>query len=274
MDQSEIVIKPGNSLRFLDIRELWRYRDLFYFLVRREILVKYKQTILGPAYAVIQPLLAMIIFTLFFGRMAKLPNDNIPYPLFYYAALVPWNYFSSTMMNAGQSLVFNSIILKKVYFPRIFLPFVPGIARLVDFFAAFVFLILLMIFYKVTPGWEIMWLPLLPVIMYLAATGTGLWLTALNIKYRDVGFAIGFLVQLWMFASPVVYPLSMVPERYRLLYALNPMTGVIEGFRTCLVGSGTLDWRILAISAGVSLSLITTGIFYFNSVERQFADVA
>ena len=274
MREKAVVIKPGSSLSFLNIRELWQYRDLLYLLTRKEVLVRYKQTVLGPLYAIIQPFLSMIVFTLFFGKIAEIPNDNIPYPLFYYSALVPWTYFSWSFTLSANSLTTNAAILQKVYFPRIIIPLVPCVARIVDFFIALAFVAVFMVYYSSYPGWQVIYLPLLLLIMFLCATGAGLWLTSLNIKYRDVGFAVQFVAQFWMFASPIVYPYSMVPDNYKLVYALNPMTGIIEGFRSILVGDGNLDWILVGISAFISVVLFCTGVMYFNSVERKFADVA
>lgn len=274
MHDKTVVIKPGNAFRFLNIKELWNYRDLLYLLTRKEVLVKYKQTVLGPLYAIIQPFLSMVVFTLFFGKVAKIPNDNIPYPLFYYSALVPWTYFSWSFTLSANSLTNNAAIIQKVYFPRIIIPLVPCIARVVDFFIALSFIGVFMIYYGFVPSWQIVFVPILLFIMFLCATGAGLWLTSLNIKYRDIGFAVQFIAQFWMFASPIVYPYSMVPDNYKMLYALNPMTGIIEGFRSVLVGDGNLNLSLLGISVIISSILFVTGVMYFNSVERKFADVA
>ena len=270
----EIIIKPGHGGVLLKLKEIWNYRDFLYFLVRQQVLVKYKQTILGPAYTVINPVISMVVFTIFFGKVAKLPNDDIPYPLFYYSALVPWGYFSGVLVEAGQSLNSNRHILTKVYIPRLIFPLVPALAKLVNFFIAFSIIFLMMAYYRVAPSPSIVYIPILVLIMMIASTGVGLCLTALNVKFRDVGFAIGIIVQMWMFASPIVYPYSMIPEDYRMYYALNPMTGVIEGFRSVLVGSGTLDWTLIGVSLAVSLAIFLPGLLYFNRVEKTFVDVA
>jgi lipopolysaccharide transport system permease protein len=268
-----IYIRPQEGWARFDFKELKEYRDLLYLLVVRDIKVKYKQTVLGGLWAIIQPLFSMIVFTLFFGRLAKLPSDGIPYPLFTYSAMVLWSYFSNAISGAGNSLVGNANLLSKVYFPRLIIPLSPAIAGLVDFTIAFLLLLCMMAFYGVLPAVSMWTLPLLVLIMLMAATGVGSFLAALNAKYRDVRYAIPFMVQLWMFASPIVYPTSLVPVRYRTLYALNPLTGVIEGFRSAFLGIPRFPWDLVLISAAVSLFLFCFGVLYFRLTERYFADI-
>ena len=249
------------------------YRDLFYFLVVRDIKVKYKQTILGGLWAIIQPFFSMVVFTLFFGKLAKVPSDGIPYPIFSYSALVAWSYFAHAITGSVQSLVGNASLLSKVYFPRLIIPLTPLLAGLLDFLIASVVLIGMMLYFKIYPTAYIFLLPFLVILMMLTAGGVGMLLAALNAKYRDIGYTVPFLVQLWMFLSPIVYPASMVPEKYRLLYALNPMVGIIEGFRSALLGTTAFPVVMVVFSAFVSMLLFLVGIFYFKQTERYFADI-
>jgi lipopolysaccharide transport system permease protein len=274
MTRKATVIRPTRGWRFVDPAEVWWYRDLFYFLVRRDVIAVYKQTVFGILWTVIQPLCTMVVLTVFLGLWVGMPNDGIPYPLLYFSALVPWQYFAGTLTRTSSSLVANVHLITKVYFPRVLLPLAPAVSRLVGFVIGMIVLLALMAGYGVWPGLGVLYMPLLVLIMLLCATGVGMWLTALNIQYRDIQFTVGFLVQLWMFATPVLYPYSMVPERYRLAYALNPMVGVIENFRGVLVGSGQMDWSLAGLSFLVSLVLFVSGLFYFSTVERLFADVA
>ena len=257
----------------MDLQELRQYRDLFYFLVIRDIKVKYKQTVLGGLWAIIQPFFAMVVFSLFFGKLAKIPSDGVPYPVFNYTAMVAWAYFANAISMSGNSLVGESNLISKVYFPRLCVPSAPIVAGLLDFVISFVVLIALMLYFQIYPSKTIWVLPLLVVLMILTASGTGMILAALNAKYRDIRYTIPFLVQLWMFCSPVVYPVSLVPERYRVVYFLNPMVGVIEGFRSTLLG--TVDFPVVAVSLSVvtSLGVFLVGLLYFRQVERHFADV-
>jgi lipopolysaccharide transport system permease protein len=268
-----IHIKPNKSWQLLDFKELREYRDLLYFLVIRDIKVKYKQTVLGGLWAIIQPLFSMVIFTLFFGKLAQIPSDGIPYPLFNYSAMILWTYFSNAIYGAGNSLVGNANLLSKVYFPRLIIPLSPVFAGLLDFIIAFALLIFMMLYYGITPSFTLISLPLTGLLMVMAASGTGIFLAALNAKYRDIRYAIPFLVQLWMFTSPIVYPTSLVPERYRLIFALNPMTGVIEGFRSAFLADAPFPWGLIVISASVSSTLLCLGLLYFKRTERYFADI-
>ena len=268
-----LVIKPKKGWQLIDFRELREYRDLFYFLVLRDIKVRYKQTVLGGLWAIIQPFFMMVVFTLFFGNLAKVPSDGIPYPVFNYTAMVAWTYFANAISYSGNSLVQNSVLISKVYFPRLIAPLTPVLAFLLDFAIAFVILIGMMLYYQIYPTVMILFLPLLVMLMMFTAGGVGMFLAALNTNYRDIQFTITFLVQFWMFASPVVYPVSMVPEKYRLIYAINPMAGIIEGFRSALLGTVAFPTQMLLISTLVSIIIFIAGALYFRQTERYFADV-
>ena len=267
-----LIIKPKKGWQLIDFKELREYRDLFYFLVARDIKVRYKQTVLGGLWAIIQPFCLMIIFTLFFGNLAKVPSEGIPYPIFSYSALVAWTYFANSITTSGNSLAGNEMI-SKVYFPRLIAPLSPVLAFLLDFVIAFVILIGMMLYYHIYPTVMTLFLPLLVILMMFTASGVGMILSPLNAKYRDIRFALPFLVQFWMFASPVVYPVSMLPEKYRLIYAINPMVGVIEGFRSALLGTVAFPTQMLLISTLVSVILFIAGALYFRHTERYFADV-
>ncbi len=268
-----INIKPKKGWQLIDLKEFKQYRDLFYFLVMRDIKVKYKQTVLGGLWAIIQPLFSMIVFTLFFGKLAKMPSDNIPYPIFSFSALVAWSYFANAINGSSNSLVGNANLISKVYFPRLIIPLTPVLAGLLDFSIAFVILIGMMIYFHIYPTAMMLTLPLLIFLMMLIATGVGTFLAALNAKYRDIRYTVPFLIQIWMFASPIVYPASLVPEKYRLLYALNPMTGVIEAFRSVLLRTTIFPGEMVLISTTVSLILFLIGVFYFKQTERYLADI-
>lgn len=271
--QPLIHIRPKKGLQLLDIKELIRYRDLFTFLVIRDIKVKYKQTVLGGLWAVIQPFFLMVVFTLFFGKLAKIPSDGIPYPIFNFTALIAWTYFSTAINNSSNSIVGSGSLISKVYFPRILIPLTPVVAGLLDFTIAFVVLIGMMIYYHIYPSILVFILPVLIILMMLIASGIGMVLAALSAKYRDVRYMIPFLVQFWMFATPIVYPASMIPEKYRMIYALNPMTGVIEGFRSAILGKTAFPTEMILISTIISLGVFLIGLLYFKQVERYFADV-
>lgn len=268
-----IHIKPKKGWQAIDLKELKQYRDLFYFLVVRDIKVKYKQTVLGGLWAIIQPFFAMVVFTLFFGKLAKMPSDGIPYPIFNYTAMVAWTYFATSITGSGNSLIGNTSLISKVYFPRIIVPLTSVLAGLLDFAIAFVVLVGMMFFYHISLTPMILLVPFLVLLMILTASGVGMFLAALNAKYRDIRFTIPFLVQLWMFLSPIVYPVSLIPEKYRILYALNPMAGVIEGFRSVLLGTVVFPTQMVLISAVVSSTLFIFGLFYFKKMERYFADI-
>jgi lipopolysaccharide transport system permease protein len=268
-----IHIRPKKGWQLIDFNELRQYRDLFYFLVVRDIKVKYKQTVLGGLWAVIQPFFSMVVFTLFFGKLAKMPSDGIPYPVFNFTAMVAWTYFSNAISDAGNSLISSTNLLSKVYFPRLIIPSSPVLAGLLDFAIAFVILLGMMIYYKIYPTLLILMTPLLVLLMVLTASGVGMFLAALNAQYRDIRYTMPFLIQIWMFASPIVYPASIIPGEYRFLYALNPMVGVIEGFRSALLGTTAFPLGMILISSAVSLVLFLIGIMYFKQTERYFADI-
>jgi lipopolysaccharide transport system permease protein len=268
-----IHIEPRKGWQVIDFRELKEYRDLFYFLVARDIKVRYKQTVLGGLWAVIQPFFSMVVFTLFFGKLAKIPSDGVPYPIFNYSAMVAWTYLATSIAGSGNSLVGNTNLLSKVYFPRLIIPLSPVLASLLDFGIAFIVLIGMMIYFGLYPTFSILMAPVLVILLVFTASGVGTALAALNAKYRDIRYTIPFLIQLWMFASPIVYPASMVPEKYRVFYALNPVAGIIEGFRSVLLGTIPFPAGMVVISAIVSLILFLFGTFYFRQMERYFADI-
>jgi len=268
-----LVIEPSRGWVSLRLRELWDYRELLFFLAWRDVTVRYKQAALGVAWAVLQPLLTMVIFSVIFGQLARLPSDGIPYPVFSYVALLPWQLFAGALQRAGTSLVGNANLLTKVYFPRLIIPISAVAAGLVDFAIAFVVLLGLMLWYKITPTWAILWLPLLVVLALLTALAVGLWLSALNVQYRDVQHAIPFLIQAWMYASPVAYSAGLIPSgKWRILYGLNPLAGVIQGFRWALLGGKPPD-ELMLVSVVMVIVLLVTGLFYFRRMERTFADV-
>ena len=271
--EPHLIIKPKKGWQLIDFKELGAYRDLFYFLVVRDIKVRYKQTVLGGLWAIIQPFFMMVVFTLFFGNLAKLPSDGIPYPIFSYSALIAWTYFATAISTSGNSIIGGGGLISKVYFPRLIIPLAPVFAGLLDFAIAFVILIGMMFYYHIYPTIMILFLPLLVILMIFTASGVGMFLAVLNTKYRDIKFTIGFLVQFWMFASPVVYPVSMLPEKYHLIYAINPMVGVIEGFRSALLGTVAFPAQLLLVSTLVSVTLFIAGALYFKQSEHYFADV-
>lgn len=255
------------------ISELWRFRELLYFLAWRDVKIRYKQAAFGAAWAVIQPLFTMLIFAFFFGRMAKIPSDGIPYPLFCYIALVPWTYFASTLAQGGNSLVNNASLITKIYFPRVLLPASAALSGLVDFGVSSLFILLMMIYYRVHPGWALLLWPLAVVAMVLASVGISMLFAAMNVRYRDVKHVIPFLVQLGLFITPVIYPAHFLPARFRPLLALNPLSGIMEGFRACLLPTRGLDIPIMASSGAVALLLFALGVLYFRRAERSFADI-
>lgn len=272
-EKPTIIIKPKKGWQPINVKELIVYRDLFYFLVSRDIKVRYKQTVLGGLWAIIQPFFMMIVFTLFFGNLANVPSDGIPYPIFNYSALIAWTYFANSVNTSSNSLVTNAPLVSKVYFPRMIIPLSPVIAFLLDFVIAFILLIGMMFYYQIFPNVTVLFLPLLVILMMLLASGVGMFLSSLNAKYRDIRYTIVFLLQFWMFASPVVYPVSMLPEKYHLIYAINPMTGVIEGFRSALLGTVAFPTQIILISTAVSIIIFIIGALYYKQTERFFADV-
>lgn len=269
----QLIIEPTKGLAALKLRELWEYRELLYFLVWRDIKVRYKQTALGVAWVVLQPLIATLIFTVVFGQLAKIPSGDLPYPLFAFAGLLPWQYFAGALNRAGTSLVNNANLLTKVYFPRLIIPLASILNGLVDFGISLIVLIGLMVYYNVVPAPAILLLPLFLLMAIVTALGVSLWLSALGVKYRDVNQLLPFLIQVWMYATPVVYPASLFPERWRWLLGLNPMSGVVEGFRWALTGSGDPPGPILLVSISVVLILLVSGLVFFRNTERTFADV-
>ena len=252
---------------------LWRYRELVYFLAWRDVKVRYKQTVLGVLWAVIQPFFTMLVFTLFFGQLAKIPTDGIPGPVFYFSALVPWIYFSSTVTNAGMSLVANSGLLTKIYFPRVILPAAAALGNLMDFLISSVFLVGFIVYYKIPLGWNLLLWPALVVLLMLLSLSLGAFFAALNVKYRDIKYALPFVIQLAMFTTPIIYPASMIPERFQWLLALNPLSGLIEAFRYVVVPSHVLDWNLLKLSVVITGVLFVTSVAYFKSTEKAMADL-
>jgi len=273
MEKPLVRIAPTAGWLDLHLGELWEYRELLYFLIWRNIKVRYKQTIIGAGWAIVQPFFTMVIFTLFFGKLAGMPSEGLPYPIFYYSALLPWVYFANALNQATLTIVEHQRVITKIYFPRILLPLSAVLSGLVDFSFAFTILIGMMVFYRVVPTAATLLLPLFLLLAISTAFGVGLWLSALNAIYRDVRYAVPFVVQCWMFASPVIYPSSLVPERWRWLYALNPMTGVIEGFRWALLGQSKPLGSLLFASAGAVLLLMAGGLVYFQRMEGTIADV-
>jgi lipopolysaccharide transport system permease protein len=268
------VVGPSRTWPSLGIRELWEYRELLYFLVWRDVKVRYKQTVLGVAWAVLQPVLTMLVFSVFLGVLVRVPSDGLPYPVFAYAALLPWQLFAHTITECGNSLVANQQLITKVYFPRLVIPMAAVLAGLVDFSVAFTVLIGLMVYYGIPFTAAVLSLPVLLMLTVAVALGVGLWLAALNVQYRDVRYTLPFLTQLWLFATPVAYPTSLVPETWRWLYALNPMVGVVEGFRWALVGAGrAVGGGPLTVSALATILLLAGGVAYFRRMEHTFADL-
>jgi lipopolysaccharide transport system permease protein len=267
-----ITIEAGRRWLGTDLRELWAHRDLFYFLVLRDIKVRYKQTALGVSWAVLQPFLTMVVFTVFFGKLARIPSDGVPYSIFAYAGLLPWTYFSNAVSNSSNSLVGSASLITKVYFPRVIVPAAAVGAALADFLIAFAIMFAMMAYYRVMPGASIAMLLPLTAICTLLATGVGMWTSALNVKYRDIRYALPFFIQLWMFVTPVIYPTSFVPDRWRWLLLLNPLTGLIEGFRSALFAR-PFDWTALVISTVITIALAIYATYSFARMERGFADI-
>lgn len=268
-----VRIRASRGRVSLNLKELWDYRELVYFLTWRDLKVRYKQTVVGAAWAIIQPFFTMLVFALFFGRLAKMPSDGVPYPLFCYAALVPWIFFANGVTFGSNSLVTNPNMVKKVYFPRLAMPISTVLAGVVDFVLAFIVLLGMMIFYGTIPTPNIVWLPLLLLLALTTALGVSLWLSAMNVQFRDVRYAIPFIIQFWLFATPIAYPSSLLEQPWRTVYGLNPMVGVVEGFRWALLGVETSPGPIVIASSVVSVVMLVTGAFYFRRMEKTFADV-
>jgi lipopolysaccharide transport system permease protein len=272
-DSPVIRIAPSRGWASLKLNELWEYRELLYFFVWRDIKVRYKQTVLGIAWAVLQPFFTMVIFSLFFGRLAKVPSDGVPYPIFAYAALIPWMFFANGLNQAANSLVSNANLINKVYFPRLTIPTASVLAGLMDFIPAFLLLMGMMVYFGIYPTVQIIWIPLFLVLALITSLGVGIGLSALNVKYRDVRHTVPFLVQCWLFATPIAYPSSLLPEFWRPFYALNPMVGVVEGFRWALLGTDTQPGPMIVVSSLAALAFLAGAALYFRRMERAFADV-
>ncbi len=274
-DATTTIIEPARAWPSLNLREIWTHRGLFFFLVWRDIKVRYAQTVLGVGWAILQPAVSAAIFTIIFGRIAKMGSDGVPYPVFSFAAMVPWSFFAAALAGSANSLITNPELITKVYFPRLVIPIAPVLASMVDFCLSTVVLLVIMLGFGMVPTpWAVIVLPIVALLAALAAAGAGTWLSALNVQYRDIKHVTPFLVQIWMYSSPVVFPLSKVPAKYQPFYALNPMVGAIEGMRTALLGTGPVRWELIGISALSALALLVTGALYFRHTERVFADVA
>ncbi len=273
LEASTILIEPTQGWVSLKLHELSEYRELLYFLVWRDVKVRYKQTVLGAAWAVIQPFMAMVVFSFFFGKLAKMPSDGIPYPLFAYSALVPWSFFANGLSQASNSLVGSAHLITKVYFPRMVVPVSSVISGIVDFVLAFAVLLGMMLYFGVFPTLNIVWLPFLLALAFVTALGVGMWFSALNVEFRDVRYVVPFLTQFWMFATPIVYPSSLLSEPWRTLYGINPMVGVVEGFRWALLGSRTTPGPMIIVSSVAAVLILISGAFYFRKMERTFADL-
>lgn len=268
-----IRIEPSKGWVTLQLKELWAYRELLYFLIWRDVKVRYKQTALGVGWAIIQPVFTMVVFSVFLGRLGKIPSDGIPYPIFTYAALVPWTFFAQGMGQASNSLVGSANLIKKVYFPRLSVPIASVTSGVIDFSIAFIVLLGMMLYYGLLPTLNVIWLPFLLLLTVVTSLGVSLWLSALNVQFRDVRHVLPFLIQLWLFATPVAYPSSLLSEPWRTLYSINPMVGVVEGFRWALLGTATAPGLMLIVSSLTALALLVGGAFYFRRLEKHFADV-
>jgi len=268
-----IRIAPSKGWVSLRLRELYEYRELLYFLIWRDIKVRYKQTVLGAAWAIIQPFFTMLVFSLFFGRLAKVPSDGIPYPIFSYAALVPWMFFSHGILLASNSLVGHANLIKKVYFPRLSMPMAAVLSGVVDFVLAFFLLLGMMFFFGTYPTINVIWLPFFLLLAFITCLGVSLWLSAMNVQFRDIRYTIPFITQFWMFATPIAYPSSLLSEPWKTLYGLNPMAGVVEGFRWALLGTKTAPGPIIIVSSMAAVLLLLGGAMYFRRMEKTFADI-
>lgn len=266
-------IAPSKGWVPLKLKDLWEYRELLYFLVWRDIKVRYKQTALGATWAIIQPFFTMVVFAIFFGHLAKVPSDGIPYPLFSFAALVPWTFFANGLSQSSNSLVGSGTLITKVYFPRLIIPLASVFSGIIDFLLAFIVLLGMLVYYGLVPTINILWLPLFLLLALTTSLGVGLWLSALNVEYRDVRYIVPFITQFWMLATPIGYPSSLLHQPWRTLYGLNPMVGVVEGFRWALLGTNTTPGPIIAVSSAAALIILITGAFYFRRMEKTFADL-
>lgn len=268
-----VRLKPSNGWRAINLKELWQFRELLFFLSWRDIKVRYKQTALGASWAILQPFMTMVVFSVFFGKLAKMPSDGIPYPIFAYVALVPWTFFANGITQSSNSLVQSANLLKKVYFPRLIVPISSVLSGIVDFIFSFIVLIALMLYYGYVPTVHIFWLPLFLLLAFGTSLGVGVWLSAINVQFRDVRYTVPFVTQFWLFATPIAYPSSLLSEPWRTLYGVNPMVGVVEGFRWALLGSQTSPGSMILLSACVACAFLVAGLFYFRRMERGFADV-
>ena len=268
-----IHIEPSQGWTSLNLHDLWVYRELLYFLCWRDIKVRYKQTVLGVSWAIIQPFFTMVIFSLFFGRLAKMPSDGVPYPIFSYAALVPWTFFANGLNQASNSLVINAVLIKKVYFPRLVIPIATVCSGVIDFVLAFIVLLGMMLYFGIFPTLNILWLPFFFLLSFVTALGPALWLSAMNVQFRDIRYTMPFLTQLWLFSTPIVYPSSLLSEPWRTLYGINPMVGVVESFRWALLGTETAPGPTIIVSCVTASALLISGLFYYRRMEKTFADV-
>jgi homopolymeric O-antigen transport system permease protein len=268
-----VVIEARKGVFHLDLKSIWAYRELLYFLVWRDLKVRYKQTSIGIGWTILQPLIAMVIFTVIFGHFAKIPSDGVPYPIFAFCGLLPWTYFATALNRCMVSVVADAQLVSKIFFPRLLLPIAGTISGVIDFFISLGLFLGLMVWYGFVVTWWLLTLPLFLMLAFLTALAVGLWVSALNVRYRDVTYTIPFLIQAWMFASPVIYPVSMIPEKYRSLYSLNPMAGVIEGFRWALLGKANPDFSVMAVSVVVVIGVLAGGLVFFRRMERTFADI-
>lgn len=269
-----LLIQPSKGWVSLKLHELWEYRELLYFLTWRDIKVRYKQTVLGAAWAILQPFMTMVVFSLFFGNLAQVPSDGVPYPIFSYAALVPWTFFATGLTNSSNSLVGSSNLIKKVYFPRLTIPIATVLSGAVDFVLAFIVLLGMMLFFGITPTANVVFLPFFVLLAFVTSLGVGLWLSAMNVQFRDVRYTVPFLTQFWMFATPIAYPSSLIKDDLlRSIYGINPMAGVVEGFRWALLGTDNAPGLIIIVSSLAAVLLLVSGLFFFRRMEKTFADV-
>jgi len=273
LEASTILIQPTQGWVSLKLHELWEYRELLYFLVWRDVKVRYKQTVLGTAWAILQPFFSMVVFSIFFGKLAKMPSDGLPYPLFSFAALVPWNFFANGLSQASNSLVGSAHLITKVYFPRLAIPISSVISGVIDFVLSFTVLLGIMAYYGTFPTLNVIWLPFLLLLALVTALGVGMWFSALNVQFRDVRYVLPFLTQAWLFATPIVYPSSLLSEPWRTLYGINPMVGVVEGFRWALLGARTAPGPMIIVSSLAAVIILIGGAFYFRKMEKTFADL-
>jgi lipopolysaccharide transport system permease protein len=266
-------IEPSHGWISLKLHELWEYRELLYFLAWRDIKIRYKQTVLGAAWAIIQPFFTMIVFSIFFGRLAQIPSDGVPYPIFSFAALVPWTFFANSLNQSANSLVSSAQLIQKVYFPRLAVPIATVFSGIVDFLLAFIVLLGMMFYYGILPTVNAVWIPVFFLLALITSLGVGLWLSAMNVRFRDIRYTVPFLTQFWMFSTPIAYPSSLLSEPWRTIYGLNPMVGVVEGFRWGLLGTDTAPGPIIAASSLAAITILVSGAFYFRRMEKTFADV-